>query len=468
MAITMKTLFITVAEDIIARNIIFTVFWPEFVQQTADWRKVVIVPEHRLDYYNRVLRNENIVVEPYKRSAPGRFENLIMSLARSGINSKTNLWSKMRSYYRGDSTWLATMIKRALTRILGGQNWYKHLLRRLILTWRSDEQLARLYDHYRPEALVALSLTNFDFDVLIAREARRRKVIIVGMVRSWDNLSSHGLLRVVPDVFLLQNQFLKDMAAAFQGLSESVVPMPVVGLPHYDALKNIEPLIQERAEFLHSLNIDPEKKVVCYGAMGEFLFIHESEMPAVLNSLVEQKKVPADVAVIYRAHPKFMIDPSKAGAYPHVVFDTAGKYVDIENIDIARNENVHLVNLLYHSDVVVTTASTIAIDAAIMDKPVVCTGFDGLTLPDGVRYWESARRFYDHYTHFEAVMETGGVRFAGSPETLAQEINYYLADPKRDHEGRLNIIRRFVDPFDGQSGKRLASLVAQEISKKQS
>ncbi|MDQ2933241.1 MAG: CDP-glycerol glycerophosphotransferase family protein [bacterium] len=460
----MKTIFITLSEDITARNILFTGFWKEFeVQAPKNLKIIFLVQPGRLQYYKDILEKENVHVESFKRLPPQRLERLIMSLARSGINSKTNLWSKMRSYHRGDSSWIDTMFKRFLASIFGGLDMYKLFLRKLIISCGSDAHVELLFTTYKPDAVFTTSLTNFDFDVLIGREARRKKIKLIGMVRSWDNLSSHGLLRIVPDVFFLQNIFLKEMAVQYQAIDPKNTSITLVGLPHYDVLKDISKVLEPRETFLKNIGIDPTKKVIFYGAMGGFLFIHEAEMPSVFNRLIEEKAIPEDALILYRAHPKFMIDASKMGEYPHVVFDTAGKYVNPESKDVGKNENSHLINALYHSDVIVTTASTIAIDAAIMDKPVICTGFDGTTDKSMVQYWESAGRFYDHYTHFEALMKTKGARFAKSPAELSYEIKAYLADPSRDREGRRKIIDQFAAPFDGKAGSRLAQLVMKEI-----
>ena len=47
------------------------------------------------------------------------------------------------------------------------------------------------------------------------------------------------------------------------------------------------------------------------------------------------------------------------------------------NVDPSRDNRLHLANTLKHSDVIVNVASTIAIEAAIMDTPVVNIAFDG-------------------------------------------------------------------------------------------
>ncbi len=460
-----KTVFITIGEDVISRNLIFTDFWKNFYEDNKGSKLVFLVQPDRLDYYKGLFADTNVVVEYYKRSAPSKFESIVMSLARSGINSHTNLWSKMRSYKRGHSSWLDTHAKRFMAFSFGGFSWYKNFLRHLILTWKSDAQLLGLYNKHKPSALFATSLTNFDFDVLIAREARRRGVKIIGMVRSWDNLSSHGLMRVVPDIFILQNEFLKDMAVEYQAINPKKTPIEIVGIPHYDMLKNIAPLLPSREDFFSSLGLDPAKKLIFYGAMGEFLFIHEGELPEIFNQLIVDKKIKYPAQFLYRSHPKFKTDTEKAHSFDSIVFDTEGKYINTDKKDTSQNENIHLAASIYYSDVIVTSASTIAIDAAMLDKPTICVAFDGKTSRKDVDYWESVERFFDLYTHFEELVSANGVKLAKNPADLAKYINEYLEHPELEAQGRKKIIKRLVAPFDGKSGARLAELVSKEILK---
>jgi hypothetical protein len=372
----------------------------------------------------------------------------------------------MRSYYRGDSSFIATCLKRLHQVTLGNFNWYKLFLRFLILkTGGNDVQVRNIFDTYKPDLLVCLSLTNYDFDVMIAREARKRGVRIFGMVRSWDNLSSHGLLRVIPDIFVLQNEFLKDMAEQHQAISFRNIPVYVIGLPHYDLIVDINSVLRPREEFLRNLGLDPSKKIIFYGAMGEFLFIHEGELPCIFDQLVKDGQLPRETQFIYRAHPKFPVKGEVASSLKHVVLDTAGKYIDMNNKNISLNQNEYLINSLYHSDVVTTGASTIAIDAAIIDKPTVCVAFDGSTPRERVNYWESVERFYDRYTHFEELVDTGGVKIAYSPKEYVMAVRRYLKNPNLEQAERRKIVNRLVAPFDGKASERLVELLFAEIVK---
>ena len=78
--------------------------------------------------------------------------------------------------------------------------------------------------------------------------------------------------------------------------------------------------------------------------------------------------------------------------------------------DLPTDDIEHLVRLLRDADVVINTASTLAIDAAVLDRPVVSIAYD----PSGdLPYDRSVRRYYD-YTHMAHVVRAGAVKLAVS------------------------------------------------------
>jgi len=458
----MKTIFLTLGEDIIARNIYYTYFWPEFKKNNRDNNIVILVKPEKKEFFSKIFSDTNINVESYAIHRCNIIERLVLSLARSSIKTNTNLWSKMRSYKRGDSGFIATWFKRTHAFLLGNQNWYKRFIRFVIIKFKSDNNLISLYDKYKPDVLFATSLSNYGFDVPIAKEAKRRGLKIIGMIRSWDGLSSHGLVRVAPDFWILQNEFLKDMAIKHQVAKANQVE--VVGIPYYDFFLD-KSLRLTREEYCRLHNLDPDKKIILYCGMGDFLFKREGDFIDIFEEIMEEGKIVEPAQIIYSAHPKFLSSIEKVKASKHLQIAPKVTYTNEEH-QVWEQELVHtknLINLIYHADVLVMGASTMAIDAAVLDRPVVCIGYDGLD--KNMNYWESVKRFYDLYTHFEALLECKGVKVAYSQDELINYINSYLKNSSQDNEGRKRIINLLVSPYEGNSGKRLERVVTKEINK---
>lgn len=461
----MKTIFITMADPMTVRNIFRTPFWSNFCQSQQNTRIVVLVTPEKKDYYAKTFAQPNVVFESVTPEWTTRLSRVLGTIARSSVNSHTNLWSKMRSYLRGESSLFATTAKRLFTALIGNSDGFKALLRKAFLRLLPNAEVRRLFESYKPDMVISTYIVSFTFDIPISIEAKRRGIRVVGMTRSWDSLSSHGMLRIIPDLLVTQNVFLKNMALQYQGFSKTKTPIEIIGLPHYDAYIDPTPLIEPREEFFRKIGLDPNKKLLLYGAMGDFLFPNEGRVAFVLEDLIKNNLISHDVQVLYRAHPKFQSPLEKMRTLSHVLPDRGATYhtKNMSSFEMEANDEKRLINSIYHADIVITAGSTFAIDAAALDKPIICIGFD--EKKDGVPYWESVERFYDSYTHFEALLETQGVQISRSPSQLAQHINEYLSNPSKDRTGRRAIIDLLVAPFDGRSSRRLTELLNREVSK---
>jgi hypothetical protein len=119
-----------------------------------------------------------------------------------------------------------------------------------------------------------------------------------------------------------------------------------------------------------------------------------------------------------------------------------------------------LANLTQHADINVNLASTMTLDFAIHDKPVVNIAFDAGEKPaHGTPLWD----FFYQFEHYRPVVELGAARFARSAEDLARHINDYLANPSLDRAARRKLVDLQVGVPVGGSCARILE-VLQTIS----
>lgn len=457
-----KSVLLIASEDLVIRNTLETSVWEQIRQSFNGVHITLIVPKGRAKELGERYGAEGIEVREFCRTKPNRFDALVSTLLYAGLPTHTNHWSKMRAYLRGDASLVATYAKRLHAAVLGRVHAYQWLLRWLFQIVGKDVQAQTLFDAVQPDVVISLSITNFEVDVVLMREAKRRGIRVVGMTRSWDNLTSHGALRVVPSRIIVQNEFLHDAVRGVQGISKHMASVDVVGLPHYDVARDVETYAGTREAFCAEYGLDPRKKILIYGAMGTFLFKRENDLLFQFSLFAQKCSVGEDIQFLYRPHPKFTLTQDSKSV-PGVIIDRSATYRTEVNSE--RSASQELFRSLYHADVVITGASTFAIDAALLNKPIICINFDGSASSGDVRYWESVNRFYDSYTHFEELVAQGGVRVVNSLEALSVELRAYLVDPERDTEGRARIIRRFVGVTDGQAHHRLGAILAHEIER---
>jgi hypothetical protein len=114
-----------------------------------------------------------------------------------------------------------------------------------------------------------------------------------------------------------------------------------------------------------------------------------------------------------------------------------------------------LANLVRYSDININFGSTMSLDFAVNDKPVVNSSFDVAASSFGMPAYDFCMQF-DHY---RPVAELGASRFAKSADEFADAVNLYLQNPAADRDGR----RRLADlevsgPIGSSTGRIVKAL----------
>ncbi|MCA1601613.1 MAG: hypothetical protein LC776_08220, partial [Acidobacteria bacterium] len=115
-----------------------------------------------------------------------------------------------------------------------------------------------------------------------------------------------------------------------------------------------------------------------------------------------------------------------------------------------------LANLTHYSDLNINLASTMTLDFAMNDKPVVNVAFNMVSPPPfGAPAWE----FNYQFEHYRPVVELGAARFARSLEEFATHSNAYLENPSLDRDNRRRLVELEVGVPLGQSSQRIVEVL---------
>src|SRR5262249_31673635 len=114
------------------------------------------------------------------------------------------------------------------------------------------------------------------------------------------------------------------------------------------------------------------------------------------------------------------------------------------------------VNTFRHADVVVNLSSTVTVDAAICDRPVVNLDYD----PEPGQPNQDLVKDVNHaWTHFKPSAESGGVWLVNNPEEMVAAVRTYLAHPELHREKRRWIAEFVCGYIDGRCGERMAEAI---------
>lgn len=272
--------------------------------------------------------------------------------------------------------------------------------------------------------------------------ARSLGIPTATFIFSWDNLTSKARIAAPFDHYMVWSQHMREELLRFY---PEIRPdrVHVVGTPQFDAYAR-KGLHWTRGEFFQKIGADPSRPLLCYSGGDTATCPEDALHVNVILQLIADGKIKRSPQVLVRPAP---VDSGKRYAeirrrWPQMIF-AQPRWIETEpnawSGVLPLPEDVEmLVNITAHSDVNINLASTMTLDFAIHDKPVVNVAFDVANPPPfGIPLWD----YYYQYEHYQPVVQLGAARIARSPEALAQHINDYLDNPALDREGR----RQFVD-----------------------
>jgi CDP-glycerol glycerophosphotransferase (TagB/SpsB family) len=124
---------------------------------------------------------------------------------------------------------------------------------------------------------------------------------------------------------------------------------------------------------------------------------------------------------------------------------------------MTRDEVDEMSNFLAHSDLVITPASTLAVEAPIFDTPTIVTFFNTVSS----ELLSKVARTGWLERHFRRVQKNDWLPLAFSPEDLLSMMKRSLKDRSWYREGRRQLVDEVVTFRDGKSYERVAAFIDQ-------
>ncbi|OGL72415.1 hypothetical protein A3D72_01100 [Candidatus Uhrbacteria bacterium RIFCSPHIGHO2_02_FULL_57_19] len=457
----MKTVFIMLSRGFVARNILRTDTF-RLIAERSDLRIVLFVPRNIPDYFREeFVRYPNVVLEESDDLEFGKFRKKVFEpMLQKMVYSDT---ARFFMRYGGRST---KANKSALSA------WLGHLGATLIaklpffipaFRWIEfhafpDRAYGEFFDKYQPDLVVATAIKT-KRDLAMMKETRRRGVSTVGMARSWDNLD-RILIAFPPDRLIVQNEVMSELGVRLHKLRPESIS--VTGFPQFDLYQNPE-TYQPRDEFLRSLGLDPARRVVMFASEGVWA-PYGPLVADLLAELVASKAFGEQCSLVVRPHFSDLSFEREGTPYDHLV-GLPNVFVDqhfrsmkffTDKWDPSFKEMKHLANELKHADVLVTYATTLAIESSIVDTPIVNINYrlPGEQVSDGPFF----AMFYGS-SHYSNVVRSGATRLVADREALIAAVRHYLQHPESERAERRACALRLTYRLDGKSGERVAHII---------
>ena len=455
----MKTVFLFLRQGISNRNLLRTDFL-RILKGHPEVRIVILSPIGDESEFRKEFEAPNVCVEKWPRTKVGFWEKRLKNL-------KDYVWVS-----RG----LTQAIRvRRLSQLGGWGLAWRDVVGRLARTagiteerinqweldiYRSNPSVEELYDKYRPKLVIFTRL--FGTNLHVIKEAKKREIPVLCLVESWDNFICKGPLSVVPERMAVWNEGMKIEAKDFHGFPPERVE--VVGAPQFDLYSDVTQFIGRR-EFFETHGLDPKRKLVTYAASTEGFIIDEPDIIEIIYKEIQGGRLGTPAQLLVRIHP--ISSPALQAEYfrrfsgrPNLVVQRPGRPSGLhDGWDPSRSDMATLASTIYYSDVVLDVASTFTIDAAALDKPVVCIAFGGGRKETDRDYFQKIFA----QSHYRKLVETKGLRLVYDVDELIDSIRNYIANPAADAPGRKRLRESLCYRLDGQSAGRAAQVALREL-----
>jgi hypothetical protein len=328
----------------------------------------------------------------------------------------------------------------------------------------SPELYGDLFDRYRPDLVVA-STAGWRLDRFLLRQAARLGVPSAAAIVGWDNPSSYSIPGAPIDYVTCWSEIQRDeLVLGSDWPSEHV---HIGGMPTYDGYLDGRWVVP-RAEYFRMHGLDPERKLLSY-ACSFISFSPNLPNVEALVRLVEGDGLPEPAQLLVRLHPNHFMDVHLFQREREQIRRLADENPHVHLVEpVALGEGLgyysgedmpEKASMMAHADVFLTVYSTMVVEAAVHDRPIVSVCLD---TPGG---WNWPRKYslplseiggWPTHTRFR---EAGAGRIALDETALRTHIDFYLKNPTADSDARQAFVKREITYVDGSAGRRTAAFL---------
>jgi hypothetical protein len=342
---------------------------------------------------------------------------------------------------------------RALASIAGLDpffGWQVRYLEGVALRSAAAAEITAQLNRLRPSLVVSTSCVVSD-EVPYILAARRLGIPTLGCILSFDNLTSKSVLPTFDHYAVWARRMGEEVLRYYPDRDPARIH--ATGTPQFDFHRRAE-YRWSRERTLRELGLAPGERYLLYAANSATYTPTEPDLIAAGAEACDRTPSLRQHRIIVRPHPAD--DPARwAGVAALHARIRLARPRETGTPFATEEAQARLVSSILHADVCLNMASTMSLDAAVLDTPIVCVAF--AHDPDSEEAW-LARACY-RTEHFEPVAASGGVRVAHTAEELVQQTASYVDDRSRDREGRAKLVRDICGVTDGHAGMRVADLI---------
>ena len=326
-----------------------------------------------------------------------------------------------------------------------------------------------LFEDYKIDLVVCTSLGTFSNDDFLMRAAKNENIKTLSLMLSWDNSTTRGYPGCKPNYVFAWTDTMKNEIIKLSDIDEDKIY--VTGSAQFDHY--FSDLEVSEKEFNNKFRLNEKMYTLFFATRGPNTYASNAEIiREICNSIRNQEILNSQLIV--RIHPLHYKDDKihKYKTLFQTYYDLEHEYNDILRINypifkkgesnflLKKENSLDLHSLIKYSDVIINIFSTINIEGAIFDKPLINISYQ----KNSNFYDKNMKSRYDvnidfKQDHNQRILSTKGITNCWNGAELNKAINEALENPKKLSEKRKKIIINEVGPKKGNAAKMISSLI---------
>ena len=376
--IVKSTFYITLFEKQLVRSYLLSDNG-DFIKSIANYYSINIITSKALEsLVDKKIKEFNLdtftkitIFENYKENIAIQIMN---SVFRFSNKSPTTIQTINLQRSLGSSV-LKTILRFAIYGLVSNSIVVKKFLRNLYYLLVNLKNINVFFkpslNLYKEDVLFITSLCPLrGQDIPIGAFFKKRKVKIIGSVRSWDNLS-FSIFQLIPEYFLCHSEYMLNNAIYKQGIEKDKILMSVT--PSY------------QSRFLSNTQTKEKVNFVNFSYMCQGRVVNPDDENFVKWLVGMWKEMPKHFMLYIVQHPSFIMNDLQIDLPDNI------KLIVFNYEDTTLDKYY---NHLSHMDLVFGGGTTGLLDASFLGIPVLAIKFEVIDQ----NFWQSSLRHFDYFS----------------------------------------------------------------------
>jgi hypothetical protein len=323
-----------------------------------------------------------------------------------------------------------------------------------------DTRFVQVLKQHRPVLYFATHASSY-FEECLLRNAQAQKLPVAFMVLSWDHLSSKIVLSRRFDSFLVWNEHTRrEIVGTYPCYKPEQIH--VVGIPNYDLYA--EKPSHSYESWCQKYGLDPACRTILFSTMPQSR--HEQQhliIEELLQAITHGVDLPSDLQVLIKCHPFDDSDEydKLLGRYPVAIHRTGLAPGQTQDEWIPSSHEISSSrDCLHFCSININIFSTVTIEAAYFDKPIIHIAFD----PNPPAPGRIPCHEYYNWDHFKPIVDSNASLMARSYAGLFDAIRRYLECPELLAAERRSLVEMYVGQQIGTASECVATQLAKLAS----